>query len=426
MSKHFIPYWVAVAININIVIGSAFFFGAQSIAVDSGPLGLFVWLGCGILLMPLVAVFARFSTDYPEAGGIYIYSRNVLGSFAGFVSCWGYFLGTIAGNAAVLYAFCHYVQQLPWLGNQLALIGFVGLPLEIFFVALFAILNLLNIQILEVIQLIFTVLKIIPMLCIVLAVFFIEKLPSFSFSAPQVSGAFGALPMVLFAYTGLEACCAVMDKIKQKEGGRAVSVIWASFGIIVMIYVGLQGLLYLLFGTTNVNPFLQVLSLITTNPTVLMVGNAIIYLALMSSFLGGYYGGFYFSSWNLYALGKNNVLPGSSWLQKTSKDQVPYVCVFVQFCLIVTLLFSARHSYYLATMCDIGIIIAYLITAFSFIKKYENKLLGFCALLSCSILAVFSFSSLYKSGLHTVLPFVGLLGLGIVGYWLQHFRRKST
>lgn len=424
MSKHFIPYWVAVAININIVIGSAFFFGAQSISVKSGPLGLFVWLGCGLLLLPLMAVFARFSTDYPEVGGIYIYSRNVLGSFAGFVSCWGYFLGTIAGNAAVLYAFCQYVQQIPWLDQKLALIGFTGLPLEIFFAALFAVLNLLNVQFLEVIQVLFTILKVIPMLCIVLATFFIEKIPSFSFSGPQIQGAFDVLPIVLFAYIGLEACCAVMDKIKQKEGGRPVSVIWTSFGIIVMIYVGLQGLLYLIFGTTNINPFLQVLSLITINQTVLMVGNGIIYLALMSSFLGGYYGGFYFSSWNLYAMSKDNVLPGSSWLQKMSKEQVPYVCVFVQFGLIVSLLFFAQHSYYLATMCDLGIIIAYLFTALSFIKKYENKILGLCALVSCSILVVLSFSSLYKSGLYTVLPFIGLLGMGIVGYGIQHFRRE--
>ena len=110
-SKSYIPLWVAIAININIVIGCAFFLSAPTLVNSLGIFAPFAWLMCGLILIPLIMVLAQLALTYPRAGGLYVYSTQSLGSFWGFVSGWGYFIGTSAANAAVIHAFSQALQK---------------------------------------------------------------------------------------------------------------------------------------------------------------------------------------------------------------------------------------------------------------------------------------------------------------------------
>ena len=423
-SKQSIPYWIAIIINVNIVVGSTFFLSAQDISVKSGLLGPAIWLGCGLMLFPLIAVFAKFARTFPEEGGIYVYSQRVLGKTWGFVSCWGYFIGTAAGNAAVLHAFSTYIQKVPFLEPTFQSIGLVGIKLDLVCALFFISLNLLNVEFLEVVQVLFTIMKTIPMALVVIGMFFVDKLPSFSLVQGQVSGSFSMIPMVLFAYIGVEACCAVGDKIKQDGKKSSSSVIWVSFAIIVCIYTFLQLAVYLGQGTQNVNPFLTTLGRIVSDGTVLSVGNSIVYFAMLCSFLAGFYGAFYFNSWNLHAMAVQNVLPGSFQLKKLNSSGVPYMSVLSQALLVMLLLLMTNKIHYLFTMSDFGVIIAYLCTALAFVVKYRS-VTGFLALLSCSVFMIVSSMALVESGIYNLIPFLIVLFLGVGGYKYQQYINDS-
>ena len=136
--------WIAILININIVIGGGFFLGIPRVLHTSGLLAPLSWSLVGILILPLILIIAKFSTIFPEAGGIFVYSDKVLGSFLGFLCGWGYFIGTAAGNAAILDAFGKQVQlfgfEIPWI---------TPLALNISLILFFTLINLKNIDFLE-------------------------------------------------------------------------------------------------------------------------------------------------------------------------------------------------------------------------------------------------------------------------------------
>jgi amino acid transporter len=414
MAQVKIPLWVAILINANIVIGSAFFLGAGEISVINGILGPLAWLLCGLLLLPLVIVLARLATRYPAAGGLYVYSNERLGSLWGFVSGWGYFVGTVAANAAVLHAFSVDFQKIESIGNFLSAHHIGGLRFDFLLVVLFTIFNLCNIEFLEGAQITFTVLKSIPLLLVLCALPFLFNVNNLVFSDVHWMSLLKTLPLVLFAYIGIEACCAVADKI---EGGKdaAARVIFISFGAIVSIYALLQFALLCIHGTDSTNPFFAILPRLTNNSMIIQWGNAIVYGAILSSFLGGFYGMFYYNNWNLFAIGKQKSILFGSYLTKTLKNQAPWVNVLVQACLVMLFLWAGRENYYLITMSDFGTTMAYLLSAVAFLTL-SRSVVVFFALISCSLLIFICSSNLLSAGIYHVIPFITILLLGIIAH----------
>lgn len=285
MSKSKLPFWIAVIININIVIGSAFFLGAQSINTKSGLLAPFAWLFCGLALLPLVAIFAQYTKKYPTAGGLYVYSEKTLGTFWGFLSGWGYFIGTLAGNGAVVHAFSSYLQQVNFIHPILERYGLLGLTFDIMLVLLFTLLNLCNVQFLGRVQIFFSITKTIPLIILIVGLIFIGDVGNVVNASAHWDGFFGAMPMVFFAFIGIEACCAIADKIENGKQ-NAYKVIWTSFVIIMLIYVLLQGAILCIQGQTDANPFMYVLPKLFNNQFIVTWGNKIIYSSLIVSFFG--------------------------------------------------------------------------------------------------------------------------------------------
>jgi APA family basic amino acid/polyamine antiporter len=413
-----IPFWLAILINVNIVIGSAFFLGASKISAACGILAPFAWLACGLMLLPLVLVFARLSQAYPTAGGIYVYSQQQLGNFWGLVSGWGYFIGTAAANAAVLHAFGETFFGLSGIQTFMQNYGLSILWIDGLLLGLFTLLSLLNIEFLEGAQLLFTALKSIPMILAVIALPFLFNVSNLTTASYSVSGLFKTLPLVLFAFVGIEACCAVADKIENGHK-NASRVIFISFALIMGIYTLLQFSLLAIHGSQALDPFLNLLPKLTSNALILSWGHGLILCAILASFLAGFYGMFYFNHWNLFAMGKDNSLIGSKYLIKQNKNQAPWICVLIQAALILVFLLISQQSYYLVAMADFGTVIAYLLSALALIKFSRAKA-GYFALGSCAVLIYITSSNLIAEGLHFALPFALILLLGLVAHKLRH------
>ncbi len=416
MSIKSISPLMAILININIVIGAAFYLGASEIAQRMGCYAPLTWAVYGLLLLPLQLVFFHLAHRYPQAGGIFVYSHHALGPRTGFMCGWGYFIGTMAGNAAILIAF---TEQIRGLIDSCVSGSLVVMPLLL--VLLFTLLSLFNIALLERLQLGFALLKIIPFAVLVIGALLLADRSNLATTTLSWDGMLSSLPLVLFSYIGLEACCAVIDKIKGPSS-RASGIILSSFVIISIIYVLAQSCILLAFGTSNVDPFTGVLPRLINNTMLVEWGNMVIRASILLSFLGGFYAMFYYNNWNLYAIAQSKHCIGSSVLTRLNHNQAPWVCVLVQAMMMILLLVLIRHTANFVAMSDVGITIAYLLSTMSYIVLYKTSIIGWTALGVCMVLIALCIHSLMVASLIAPLSFLVLLGVGAMLYrpYKQH------
>jgi amino acid transporter len=73
-------------------------------AAASGPSALVIWLiGAAGLFVPLLFATLELSSRYPHEGGIYVWTREAFGPFAGFFTAWTYWCSNLPYFPALLY-----------------------------------------------------------------------------------------------------------------------------------------------------------------------------------------------------------------------------------------------------------------------------------------------------------------------------------
>jgi amino acid transporter len=73
-------------------------------AAAAGPSSIFIWiLGCLTYFVPLTFCVLELSSRYPEEGGIYLWSKEAFGEFAGFMTGWMYWTANLPYYPGVLY-----------------------------------------------------------------------------------------------------------------------------------------------------------------------------------------------------------------------------------------------------------------------------------------------------------------------------------
>jgi glutamate:GABA antiporter len=73
-------------------------------AATTGPSSLLVWLIGGLaMFVPLSVCVVYLSSRYPDECGMYTWSARAFGPFAGFITGWTYWTGTLSFLPAVLY-----------------------------------------------------------------------------------------------------------------------------------------------------------------------------------------------------------------------------------------------------------------------------------------------------------------------------------
>src|SRR4051794_2179729 len=120
-------FWVLTALVVGNMVGSGIFMLPSSLSEAASPAGVIsAWLvtGFGVLMMALV--FGNLAIRKPNiTGGPQIYAKELFkpGSHAstlsGFMSSWGYWIGNLAGNIALITTFAGYLSTFfPILTNQ--------------------------------------------------------------------------------------------------------------------------------------------------------------------------------------------------------------------------------------------------------------------------------------------------------------------
>ncbi len=107
-------------------------------AAAAGPSVLVVWIGALFcFFIPLAATVMELSERHPEEGGLYVWTREAFGDFAGFIAAWAYWTSNLPyfagvlyfGAASVLFAFGARAQSLA--ASPLYYIGFAIVALTL-------------------------------------------------------------------------------------------------------------------------------------------------------------------------------------------------------------------------------------------------------------------------------------------------------
>jgi APA family basic amino acid/polyamine antiporter len=199
------------------MIGSGIFL-LPAVLAPYGGIGFAGWAvtaGGSILLALTVG---RLAGRTARSGGVYVYTRDAFGDFAGFIIAWGYWSAYWIALPAMAIAFVGYLvvfmpaletNPLMQAGTALALIWTVAL------------INMRGVSEAGFVQLVMTVMKLIPLaLIIALAVFTGDagNLPEFHPKGGSVLSAIAATTLLtMWAFSGMEAGTMPASDVKDPE-----------------------------------------------------------------------------------------------------------------------------------------------------------------------------------------------------------------
>ena len=106
--------WDAIAIGVASMVGAGVFAVWGPAAAAAGN-----WLVAGLIIAAVVAwanatSSAQLAAQYPSAGGTYVYGRERLGEWPGYLAGWSFVVGKTASCAAMALAFAAYVAPEGW------------------------------------------------------------------------------------------------------------------------------------------------------------------------------------------------------------------------------------------------------------------------------------------------------------------------
>ena len=118
----------AVVIGLGSMIGAGVF-SAFATAAEAAGSGLLVGLGLAAAVAYCNAVAsAQLAAQYPTSGGTYVYGRERLGEWWGFLAGWGFVIGKTASCAAMALTFAAYAVPGPsWLERPVAVLALLAL-----------------------------------------------------------------------------------------------------------------------------------------------------------------------------------------------------------------------------------------------------------------------------------------------------------
>jgi APA family basic amino acid/polyamine antiporter len=225
----------AISLVCGNLVGSGAFMLPAALA-SYGSISLLSWLFTSAGALVLALIFAKFSMKIHSTGGPHVFAAAAFGPHISFFVAWGYWMLTWIGNAAIVVAMYGYLSDLA--NGQLA-------ATELFFIGLFVLLiitlvNLKGIKEASFIQNLITLLKLIPMVFVPIAAFFIfdpERLTHFVPQGKTTLSAFnGAALLTLWSFVGIESATVPAEEVKDPYTIIPKATIYGTL-IAAMIYI---------------------------------------------------------------------------------------------------------------------------------------------------------------------------------------------
>ena len=111
-------FWLLTALVVGNMVGSGIFMLPRSLSEAASPAGVILaWLFTGFGVLMIALVFGNLGIRKPNiTGGPQIYAKELFKSgsqasaLSGFMASWGYWIGNLAGIAAVITTFASYLS----------------------------------------------------------------------------------------------------------------------------------------------------------------------------------------------------------------------------------------------------------------------------------------------------------------------------
>lgn len=418
MKTHRLSLTSVTLINLNIMLGVGLFANTALLARIAGAFGPLAYALVGIALLPLIFSFMHLLRLHAQ-GSFFDYARP-LGYIPAIIAGWGYFVAKLASCALALWVCTSMLQMLvPFLSNLPTL----SLSLSILFC--FTLLNLCNLRIGSLVQHCFVILKAIPIGIVLLLGPFYFSYQAYSAALQSWTSVINALPFVLYAFTGFEACCSLSAHVQdsEKNAPRALAL---SYGIGIGIVVAFQLLFFgatagqLAYAPSYLDVFPLLLTPITSAAPIL--GRFLIracHVGIAASALGAAYGIMYSNSWNLFRLTHATALRGRRWLAQLNRYTMPTWCIMVQSCIIALYLCVTQGNQIpLQQITSMGMVLTYALCTAALLPHKNGtsmrvRLLALASLCSCGLLVYGVIRSVLLYGSTGIVLLAALLMFGL-------------
>lgn len=234
----------AVMIGLGSMVGAGIFAAFAPAAAAAGA-GLLIGLAIAAVVAYCNATSsAQLAAQYPTSGGTYVYGRERLGQWPGFLAGWGFVIGKTASCAAMAMTFAAYTVPDPWQKP----------------VAVAAVLALAAINYFGVTRTAAATRVIVVFVLIVLAVVVVSGLSS---GAPALDapgelriegGWYGVLQsagLLFFAFAGYARIATMGEEVKEPQRTIPRAILTA-LGLALVVYVLIAASVLLTLGASNV------------------------------------------------------------------------------------------------------------------------------------------------------------------------------
>ena len=262
--------WILTALVVGNMVGSGIFMLPRTLSEVASPAGVILaWLVTGFGVLMIALVFGNLAIRKPNlTGGPQIYAKELFKSgsnastMSGFMSTWGYWIGNVAGNVAIITTFAGYLTTFfPILVNQAELFTIGSFTLRVGNALTFAVCTLLlwgvhfiilnGLENAGKINFVATATKVIGfILFIVIGLFAFQKANIVPFVGPrydelghsislfgQVNGAAVA---TLWAFLGIESAIVFASRAKKSIDVKRATTI--GLLIALALYIGISTL----------------------------------------------------------------------------------------------------------------------------------------------------------------------------------------
>ncbi len=414
--------------TISLVVGSSI--GADIFVVPAlsakllGPASLLIWLAGAIIAIVIALSFAYCATFLPRVGGSYAYTKEVAGSYPGFMVGWALLLAEWFSLAVFPVAFTQYfVALVPNLNQPSQVL------LKAVFIVIIIVTNIYGVKTAGKVNDLLTLLKLGPLFLLICAGFvFIALQPHLAssnfqpFFVGDVSNFGQALVLIFWAYAGFELSSLPADEIQhpKKTLPKALffgMLIVAAFYIITnFVVIGVVDQRTLVSSAAPLT--VAASNVFNLTPTISVIGGLMLAVGALVSILGADESGTIGTSRLALAMSIDGMLPRAfSKLQKSS--HTPYISIIV-LCLTA---FIASLTNSLSALINSSVFllsVAYLATCVSAVlleRKYAKEPVGVWErILVPSLGVIFSIFLMIQVSPQQILVSALLLAVGVPVY----------
>jgi arginine:ornithine antiporter/lysine permease len=329
------------------MVGAGIFSLPRTFALATGPLGAVIaWIIAGSGMYMLARVFQALAERKPDIdAGVFAYAKAGFGDYPGFISAFGYWIGSCIGNVS------YWVLIKSTLGAFFPMFGDGNTAIAIAFASvgiwLFHFLILRGVQQAAFINSIVTVAKVIPILLFIILTFVAFKIDLFRFNffgGDLTTGLFeqvkATMLVTVFVFIGIEGASVYSRFAKEREDVGAATI--TGFIIVTSLMVLVTLLPYAVLHRAEIAGLRQPSMAGVLESIVGPWGAIFVSVGLLVSVLGAYLAWALICAEVMFAAGKSKDMPAA--FSKLNKNGTPNVAMWATSLVIQAIVISTYWS----------------------------------------------------------------------------------